>query len=387
MKKQVLLIIETSRAHGRGILEGILQYIREKNDWKVYFEDRGVSEKLPRWLDVWKGDGIITRSRNTEIAETLHRKGIPVVELLGDGKKYSAEVEGDDLLAGEMAADYFWGLGLRKFAFFCPDNTFWSKRRLDAFRNRLAEYGAACETCHFPKSEMKDYLLNAIMKRPDNFLEKWLLALPKPIGLLAAIDLHAVYILEACLNAGIAVPEEIAILGCGNDQLHCSLFSPQLSSIDLNSRQIGYQAARLLDKKINGEQLPALPINIPPSRIVARQSTDIIAVQDREVVRVLKAIRERFKEPIGIPQIIAEFQLSRRTLERRFQKWLLRTMEQELIRVRLEHAKYLLRETTLPIMAIGPEVGILDAHYFIRFFRRAVGITPNQYRRMKSEYS
>ncbi len=380
MKKHVLLNIETSRAHGRGILEGISKYIREKGNWKVFFEDRGVSEKMPLWLHAWCGDGIITRSRNTVIAEELHKKNIPVVELLGDGKRFRADIEGDDDPLGEAAAEHFWERGFRNFAFFCPDNTFWSKRRLAAFQKRLAEYGATCETCRFPRKEMKDYLLNALLKRSDDFLENWLRSLPKPTGLLAAIDLHAAYILEACLNAGIAVPEEIAILGCGNDKLHCSLFSPQLSSIDLNSRRIGYEAALLLDKKMNGETLSDLPIRIPPGGIVIRQSTDIIAVKDPDVALALKLIRERFSEPIGIPQIIAETGLSRRTLERRFQKWIGRTIEHELVRVRLEQAKYLLKETNIPVTSIGPRIGISDPQYFMRFFRREIGMTPNQYR-------
>ena len=381
MKKHVLLIIETSRAHGRGILEGIAQYMREKSHWKVFFEDRGVSERIPRWLKAWHGDGIITRSRTSAIAAELHAKNLPVVEVLGDCNHFPAEVEGDDDLLGEMAADHFWERGFRNFAFFCPDNTFWSKRRYSGFQKRLSEYGATCGNCRFPKSEMKDYLLNAILRRPDDYLENWLRSLPKPAGLLAAIDLHAAYILEACLNANIAVPEEIAILGCGNDKLHCSLFFPQLSSIDLNSRRLGYEAAQLLDKKMNGEPLPDLPIRIPPAGIVIRQSTDIIAVRDSDVARVLKNIRERFAEPIGVQQIIADVGLSRRTLERRFQKWIGRTIENELVRVRLEQAKYLIRETNLPITTIGSHVGIHDPQYFMRFFHRETGMTPSQYRR------
>jgi len=380
MKKHVLLMIETSRANGRGMLKGIAQYIREKMHWKIFFEDRGVLETIPPWLKAWHGDGIIARSRTTVIAAELHKKNLPLVELLGDDKHFPSEVGEDRDLLGKMAADHFWERGFRNFAFFCPDNTFWSRQRRDAFQRRLAEYGAACEYCRFPKAEMKDYFLNAILKRPDDFLENWLRSLPKPTGLLAAIDLHAAYILEACLNANIAVPEEIAILGCGNDKLHCSLFFPQLSSIDLNSRRIGYEAAQLLDKKMNGERLPNLPIMIPPAGIITRQSTDVIAVQDADVAQVLKIMRERFTEYIGVQQIIADIGVSRRTLERRFQKWIGRTIEQELIRVRLEHAKFLLRETNFQITTIGPHIGILDPQYFMRFFHRETGMTPSQYR-------
>ena len=379
--KRVLLLIETSRGHGRGMLEGIAQYIREKKHWKVFFEDRGVSEKIPSWLKMWRGDGIIARSRTTAVAAELQAKNLPIVELLGDNKHFPADITEDKNLLGKMAADHFWERGFRNFAFFCPDNTSWAEQRRDAFQRRLAEYGATCECCRFSKADQKAYRLNAILKCSDDFLENWLRSLPKPTGLLAAIDLHAMYILEACLNADIAVPEEIAILGCGNDKLHCSLFFPQLSSIDLNSQRVGYEAAQLLDKKMNGKRLPKLPIIMPPAGIVIRQSTDIIAVQDADVARTLKAIRERFTEPIGVQQIIADIAVSRRTLERRFQKWIGRTIEQELIRVRLEQAKFFIRETQFQITMIGPQVGIFDPHYFMRFFYRETGMTPSQYRR------
>ena len=363
------------------MLEGITQYIRETMHWKIFFEDRGLMEKTPSWLKTWRGDGIITRSRNAAFAMELRKKNVPVVELLGDNKQFPSDILGDYSLTGQMAADHFWERGFRHFAFFCPDDTFWTKQRCNAFQQHLEEYGATCEVCRFPKTEMKNYRLNAILNRTDGYLENWLCSLPKPTGLLTAIDLHATYVLEACLNVEIAVPEEIAILGCGNDELHCSLFSPQLSSIDLNSRRIGYEAARLLDAKMNGEPLPKLPIIIPPVGIVTRQSTDIIAIHDADVVQVLSNIRERFSEPIGIQQIIADVGMTRRTLERKFHKHVGRTMERELIRVRLEQAKYLLRETDFKIAAIGPLVGILDPQYFMRFFCRETGITANQYRR------
>lgn len=375
-------MIETSRAHGRGILEGISHYVREKGHWKIYFEDRGVSEKIPNWFSSWKGDGIITRSKSKNMAKQIHAKGIPTVELLGDGNRFFSEVEGDCDILGQMAADYFWNNGFRNYAFFCPDNTFWSNARYEAFRKRLLEYGVDCEKFQFSEFEMKDYLLNAIIQGKKNFLEKWLVSLSKPLALLAAIDLHAVYILEACLNAKISVPEEIAILGCGNDKLHCSLFSPSLSSIELNSHRIGYEAAQLLDQKMRGKRIPELPIKIPPSGIAVRHSTDIIAIEDPDVALVLKIIRERFSEPIGIQQITESFGFSRRTMERRFQKHLGRSMENELKRIRLEQAKYLLRESNVPLFSIGPLVGINDPYYFMRLFRKEIGMTPKQYRNL-----
>jgi len=115
---------------------------------------------------------------------------------------------------------------------------------------------------------------------------RWVRGLPKPIGIWGVTDLNAFNVLEACRLAGVAVPGEVAVLGTDNDLLLCKALVPQLSSIDINAREIGYQAAMLLDKRMNGQDVPT-PIITEPSHVVVRQSTDIIAISDPHVARAL----------------------------------------------------------------------------------------------------
>jgi len=74
----------------------------------------------------------------------------------------------------------------------------------------------------------------------------WLKRLPKPIALFAVTDVHAKPILGICLAEGIAVPEDIAVVGAENDEWFCRLCQPPLSSVEENGRRIGLIAAQLL---------------------------------------------------------------------------------------------------------------------------------------------
>ncbi|MDR1270885.1 MAG: DNA-binding transcriptional regulator [Planctomycetaceae bacterium] len=380
MKKRILLVVETSRGHGRRILEGIAAFVRERTDWQIFFEDRSVLQKPSRWFSTWHGDGIITRSADRKTGSILREKNIPLVEILSDSGFECDVFENHDYLA-ELAVNHFWDRGFRNFAFFRADKTGWSKRRGNAFAAQLLRKGdVTCSFCPLPSQKIKNHFLDGLICSTDTFLGEWLLSLPKPVAILAAIDIHAFYILEACQNVGIAVPEEAAILGCGNDDLVCSLLSPQLSSIDLNSRMFGYTAAQLLEKKMNHPQKLFSPVIINPSHVVVRRSTDIIAINDPEVAQALRFIRNHFMEPIGITEIAESVTLTLRTLQRRFHDWLGRSPEAELTRVRLEHAELLLRDTNLPVTAIGHRIGFSPPQYFMRVFRRELGMTPQQYR-------
>jgi LacI family transcriptional regulator len=379
-KKRILLVVETSRSHGRRILEGIAAFVRERTDWQIFFEDRSVLQKPSKWFSTWQGDGIITRTADRLTGSILREKGIPLVELLSNSNFKLDISENYDYL-GELAVNHFWDRGFRNFAFFRADNTDWSQYRGNAFADKLLQKGnIMCHFCPLPDQKIKDHFLDGLICSADTLLGEWLLSLPKPVAILAAIDIHAFYILEACQNVGIAVPEEAAILGCGNDELVCSLLSPQLSSIDLNSQMFGYTAAQLLEEKMNHPKKVFSPIMINPSHVVVRQSTDIIAINDPDVAQALRFIRDHFMEPINIAEIANSVTLSLRTLQRRFHHWLGRSPEAELTRVRLEHAKFLLRDTNLPVTSIGHRIGLSPPQYFMRVFRREIGMTPQQYR-------
>jgi LacI family transcriptional regulator len=374
----VLLLVETSLAYGRRVVEGIARYALENGPWSVQFEPRALDSLPPKWLKNWRGDGIISRTISAKAAKMLKAMRLPLVEMLGNPKFGVAQVRGDYDMMGQMAAEHFFNSGLRQFAYFTYEGTSFTQEHCDAFRNALKERAFDCHVYGAPISEE---IAQHWDERQRPRVVKWLRSLPRPIGIYATGDTHAVRLLDICRELGIAVPEEMAILGVGNDPVICETLRPTLSSIDLDARRIGYEAARLLDRKMAGEQANE-SILIPPSHIAVRQSTDLMVIDDADVVQAMRFIREFACAGIDVALVADKVGLSQRVLERRFHKFLGRNPKSEITRIQIEHAKKLLAQTEMNYAIVAKKCGFNSLAYFNSAFRREVGMTPNAYRRM-----
>src|SRR5205807_1950764 len=129
--------------------------------------------------------------------------------------------------------------------------------------------------------------------RPED-LADWLRRGPEPLGVLACDDAQALRVLGAAQIAGLDVPGELAVVGVGNDRVLCTLADPPLTSIDLNTEQIGYEAAALLDRLLQRRRLPRRPLRaeLPPRGLVVRRSSDVLALADPEVTAAVRFIHE-----------------------------------------------------------------------------------------------
>ncbi|MBN1488283.1 MAG: DNA-binding transcriptional regulator [Phycisphaerae bacterium] len=371
-----MLLIETSRAYGRGLVEGIGRFVEQRGPWSIYYDERGLHDPLPTWLKQWRGDGIIARTVRKTDLKRLRATGLPVVELYAEASVGLPSVFPDHDLVGQMAAEHLLGRGLRHLAFYCADRAFWVERRREAFVRNLAERNCGCEVfAPLTPARGKD--------RPrilDRQAAAWLRALPKPCGIFCASDLHAARLSNVCRDCGIAVPEQVALLGVDNDQVMCSVSSPSLSSIDLDSRRIGYEAALLLARLMAGKRRIETEVRIEPLTVVTRQSTDTVAVADPEVAHAVRLIREQACRRLRVAEVAATLGLSPRVLQQRFQKALRRTPKQEILHVRMERAKMLLRETDATAESISRQTGFASLQYFSRSFRRETGLTARAYR-------
>src|SRR5439155_11720978 len=122
---------------------------------------------------------------------------------------------------------------------------------------------------------------------------RWLAALPHPVGVLACNDVRGLQVLDSCRRIGLPVPERVAVLGVDNDVTLCELSDPPLSSIDQDLERIGYEAAALLDRLMNGEPPPPGPVLVEPLGVVSRRSTDAVAIDDPAVADALRLLRHR----------------------------------------------------------------------------------------------
>lgn len=204
--------------------------------------------------------------------------------------------------------------------------------------------------------------------------------LPKPVGVLSFSDMACADICIWCAMAGLSVPEDVAVLGIGNNQFDCELAAVRLSSMDMNREEQGRRAAILLQDLLSGKEPPEAPIMVPPKGIEVRRSTDILAVADPLVARAIRFMWDHLTAPLNVEDVAGEMGVARRKLERAFGKSLGRGVKEELRRKRLDLARQMLRETDLTVAEIADATCFGADMTLHRAFRSQFGITPRQFR-------
>jgi LacI family transcriptional regulator len=197
---------------------------------------------------------------------------------------------------------------------------------------------------------------------------------------MATNDDHGQQLLDACRAIGIRVPDQVAVVGVNNDEFLCNLSHPPLSSIEVNMHAVGYQAAAILDRLMSGQPVADRLIRCLPRRVVSRASSDIHMFGDPDFDAALAFIRRNACERITVADVVGHLNISRRVVERRFQAFLGRSPNDEIVRVRLERAKQLLTETDLSIAEVSHQIGFASASYLCQVFRRQLGVSPAEFR-------
>ncbi|MEZ5301094.1 MAG: DNA-binding transcriptional regulator [Verrucomicrobiales bacterium] len=382
----VALIIETSKQYGRELLLGIGRYLQAHGPWSVFLDEREESDREPRWLDDWDGDGIITRSADPSGSRLARQRGIPAVNL-----SYHRDLDPDLPMpcincdhprTGAMVAEYFARRGFRRFAYCHVRGATWSEDRRDAFIAAAQKAGGTAEVFDAsPRSERR----GAHWEREQDQLAAWVQSLPKPCGIMAAYDVLGARVIDACRRVGVRVPESVAIVGVDNDPLFCSVSWPPLSSVDQNVQRIGFEAARLLAAMMKGEAPGAgrEPILIPPKELVTRTSSDILAFHDSNIAAALQFIRDHAGRPITVDEVARRAGLSRRELERRFQRLLETSPYKEIQRARIKRVRNLLIHTDDTLESISETLGFSEAANMANLFKKEMGMPPGEYRKSR----
>lgn len=373
---KVAVLVDTATGWGRRLVHGILSFSMKRGGWHVWVEPRGQDEKL-RLPPGWDGDGIIARVSTPSIAEHLRDRG-PVVNVS------SIQVAGpdfpsilSDVEAGIAAGvEHFLDRGLRNFGYCSLVERAYVTFHRRAFSEELARRGYEC-CVYVPE---KGCGVRAPWEDQHRSLVNWLKSLPKPIALLSWATKTGIELINACEDANILVPDEIAVLGGDDDDLLCEACRPALSSIHVASEQIGHDAAELLEQLMEGKRSPGIPKKIEPTGIVARRSTDLLAIDDPDLTTAIRFIRDHPERMIQVEDVARAASVSRRSLERRFMTLLGRTIHDEIARCHLEKAIDLLARTEMTIPAIADSSGYGSPEYFATVFKEKMGITPLKYR-------
>lgn len=377
-RQSVAVIVETSGSYGREILGGIARYLRtHAKNWSMFVDERELSAEAPPWLSRWRGDGIICRPMTPALVELFQRRGIPAIDLNDQHEGLGLPHIWSDMRAiGRRAAEHLLERGFRNFAFCGFRDELWSELRRQGFTEAIAQPRLRCEAYASPWRGRRA----REWQQEHAALKRWLRGLPRPLAVMACNDLRAQHVLDAARALGLAVPEELAVIGVDDDYPFCDLCDPPLSSVVPNAQRIGYQAAETLDGLMAGEPSAAQEILVEPLGITTRQSTDILAIDDPAIAAAVRLIRERACDGLRVSELVKRVALSRPVLERRFRKHLSRSPQAEIRRVQITRAKRLLVETDLPLKSIASMAGFVHPEYLSVVFKRDTGITPGAYR-------
>ena len=373
---KVLVRMDMRRKAGRAIVAGVLRYAATHDDIEVHVQGGASAPEEFAVLGDWRPDGIVTQPSSAErlVRETARA----AVVFHGSAPEPSALVrtmDCDNVAAGALAARHLLRHNLRHFAY--VDALYeptWSIRRGEAFAEEIAKAGLPAPLVFSARSCV------TLAEETDE-LGRWLRALPKPCGLFAVNDLRASHVLAVCRMAGVAVPEQVQVVGVDNEEYLCETALPPLTSIEPDFEGGGYEAMRILGALLSGRPVPDAPAFYGIRGIVERRSTQDDKGTARIVNRALEFIRQHAASGATAADAVKAAGCSASLLQRYFRQTLGRTVVQEVQRVRLERACRLLRDTETPISEIGPLCCYGDEAYFKVLFKRTFGMSMRQWRK------
>ncbi len=387
MGKQIKVArhVRMTNSYGRGAVRGALEYLHAANRrwWMPAVRGTGV-ESFRKSLEAVRPDGVLLQGTERH-EEIVRQMGLPAVNVSSVPDRHTiAHVGVDNVAVGRLAAEHLIHGGLRHFAFVGGGRSGYARQRTEGFAARLSEEGYTCERI-VSQGNQASAFQNGVTPGDHEPLADWLAQLPKPLGVMAVHDQYGVEVVQLCGRFGLRVPEDVAIVGVDNDDMACELCFPPLSSVETSSTLVGYRAAEMLDAMIRDGQPGFREVPLPPTRVVARASSDILAVEDDGVAAAVRFIRAHADKPLNVSDVVDCAGVNRRTLEMHFRAILGRTPLQEIHRAHIERAKSLLANLDIPISQVAGQSGFRSPQRFAVVFNQAIGMTPTDYRRQFSQ--
>jgi LacI family transcriptional regulator len=375
--KRIAILAETSLASGRQIVTGISRFLDERNDWSVFQHSGPLGAMDPAAINQWQGDGIIARIANPELLALIQAKGLPTVDVLGNVSPQPFPlVKCNDRAIGASVAKHFIENAHSNFAFIGLGDERWSLEREAGFKDALKAVEKAVHTYHIQQQSEQGHPVG------DNLdsVKAWLSELRTPIGLMVASDQLAPIVFEACHQLGLAIPENVSVVGVDNDRPFCNLCRPRLSSVEPNHELVGYRAAQTLERLINGETLDRQVIEVNLHTLHERLSSELIAIDDPALLKALNTIREHACAGTSLDAVAKAAGLSRSVLQRRFRQKLNRTVGDVILNEKLRTAREMLSETELSLSLVAERSGFNCQEYMNHIFKKHLQTTPRRYR-------
>ncbi len=342
-----------------------------------------INPAIERMLEGGGYDGVLARA-TTPLANAARRAGVPLVNVwLNSPVRDLPSVYADYEASGVMAAKHLLGRGFREFGYLGFLRDIDSRQQLAGFRGVTRAAGFRCTVHRFVRNKLELRALGW-----EEFvagLEAWIDTWEPPIGVFVCSDLYCRLLIDVCRSKGMHVSQDVAIVGTSNESAICDAPQPGLTSIDMGYGQVGYRAAAMLDRLMDGQSVLRNPELVAPAELVSRQSTDVYATDDILVSRALRFIAENGHRRIQVKDVAAAVATTRRTLERRFRSAAGRAIADEITRLRLERAKRRMVETDAPMKDVAADAGFRSSDHFYKVFVRVEGMPPTQYREERQQ--
>ena len=375
---KIALLTESSSEYGRRLVDGVAAYAQKAHDWRLVW----ISPDAKPIRGAFDGcSGVIARVANDALARRLARTGLPVVDVFCQ-REYAGffGVNSDHETIGRLAAEHFLAKRHTAFAFVGFRNVSFSMKRRRAFAEALERHGCKVATREMPlvRDQRAFFNMDARPISGEHLLQTWLGKLPRPVAVFAANDLLAVTVSRLAKNAGVAVPEDMAILGVDDDRLLCACAETPISSIDPNAFGIGFSAARAL----------AAVLKMPPSRkrhpvhhvaprgIVERASTERHAVSPVWFADVLGYIDSAIDKPLSTVDLVTRTERSHVTISKMFGERLGMSPVRYITSVKMKAAKRMLADGNLLVKEIAARTGYASIARFSTVYRAFWGHSP-----------
>ncbi len=373
-RRKWILVHMSQPGHLTDIARGVLEFVKTRRELGAFVAHG--QHDYRSWLNKRDLSGMITNMPQSELAQELQELGVPTVLAEHDPREGYPIVRGDDLKIGRLAFDHLHSLGIRRFAYWGTRDMYYCRLRARGFLQAAVDAGCEAYT-------RVDYGVGKTIysEAEMNEFDKWIRRLPLPLGLFVHTSFDSLRCASHCDDLEILIPEQIAVLGVDDNELFCDAVTPTLSAIDQGCHRIGYHAAELIWRMMCGETVENEVHLIPPTGVTKRQSTDYVAIESPYAATAYHFIQEHACDGIGVNDVAASVSVSRRTLETHFRKAFGRTIHDEILRVRLERAKQLLKNSRLELGMVALECGFSWQGVFSNTFKKFEGMNPSDYRK------
>jgi len=376
----LMLDLQWSFKRHAEIFAGTQRYAEEQG-WTSIIDEFAHDTLQRKQKEADRYDGIVARA-NHPLARRAAKLGVPVVNVWpsSPARHLLPGVFPDSTETGRLVAEHLLTRGFRSFATLTSPKNIDNDLEVKEFVRLVREAGFGCTSAYIPQHPYRDL---ANWKKTAQLIERAMAEWKPPIGVYVGQEVCGRLVVQAGHRRGWRIPDDVAIVAGKNEETLCEQPRPSLTSIEIGYDRIGYAAAELLDRLMEGNSPPAQPIRLAPHGLVVRESTDFFAVDNATVAAALAFVAANSHRRIGPDDVAGAVGTETRTLQNYFRKALQRPVATEIRRVRVERAKRELAQSDRPLAAIARDVGFGTIQRLYEVFSREVGVAPGEYRKQR----